>query len=155
MLTVKGPATVRDVMTRLLDVHAHPRYEDVVVETLFDQEDLVHRRYQFTYSKDAVAAWIPSFLIPTGFLRVQNDSYFDFDRGTITFAVQPVGNAYYRIEGRAELQPPQRGGGGGVEIRVSVETVEMSGWVPSWIRPRLRVFIVQQVADDLYSMVST
>jgi len=156
MLTVKGPTTtVRGVMTRLLDVHSHPRYENVVVETFFsDEEDTVHRRYQFTYRKDAVASWIPSFLVPSGFLRVQNDSDFHFDQGIVAFCVQPVGNTCYRVEGRVELLPLRVDQGSGVEIRVSIKTVEVSPWVPTWIQSRLHAFIVHQVMEDLQSMLA-
>ena len=153
MLTVQGD--VRTLMTRLLNVQTHPHYyEHVVLDTLLDSKDFVFQRYHFTYTKN-IGKWIPAFLVPN-VLRVQNDSSFDFIRGVISFCIQPVGKPVYRVEGRVlcTASHPENVQVENVQVEVVLDSVVISvRGIPSWVHSRLRTFIMEQMVDDLRSMI--
>jgi hypothetical protein len=153
MLTVQGD--VRTLMTRLLNVQTHPDYyEHVVLDTLLDSKDFVFQRYHFTYTKN-IGKWIPAFLVPN-LLRVQNDSSFDFVHNVISFCIQPVGKPVYRVEGRVlfHASHTENVHVENVQVEILLDSVVISvRGIPSWVRSRLRTFIVEQMVDDLRSMI--
>ena len=138
--------TTKEVMDRLLHIQNHPRYEDVSIKTFMESTHFIHRRYHFTYTKDAFR-WIPSFLLPKDFRRVQNDSYFDFDQNEVRFCVQPSKEKYYRVEGHVVLQQRDKD----VLLRVDIDSAEFQ-YTPRWLQDRVSKFIVQQILQDLESM---
>lgn len=138
--------TTKEVMNRLLDIKNHPKYENVSIETFLDSTHFTHRRYHFTYTKDAFR-WIPSFLLPEGFRRIQNDSYFDYDKNEVRFCVQPSKEKYYRVEGHVVLEQQDKE----VDVHVHVDSAEFQ-YTPRWLQDRVSKFIVQQIVQDLESM---
>lgn len=141
--------TPREVIHRLLDIENHPKYENVTVETFLESTHFIHRRYHFTYTKDAFR-WIPSFLLPEDFRRIQNDSYFDFDRNEVRFCVQPSKEKYYRVEGRVTLEQQDKE----VLLRVNIDSTQFQ-YTPRWLQDRVSKFIIQQIVQDLESMAHT
>lgn len=154
MFTLSDINSTRDAMDRLVRVRHHPKYEDVTQETLLETPSFLHRRYLFTYTKD-VFQWIPSLLLPLNFRQVRNDSYFDFDVGEVRFFIQPSCEKYYRVEGRISFK---RTSDTEVTVRVHIDQLEFRdsfGRIPQWIQRRLHDFIVQQITEDLQSMMTT
>ena len=146
-------STTREVMERLLHMDHHPKYENVTTETFLESRHFIHRRYRFTYTKDAFR-WMPSFLLPSDYRNIKNDSYFDFDRNEVRFCIQPSCEKYYRVEGRLQLEAV---GDNGVTVRISMEDVEWKDTfskTPQWFHRRLSDFILQMMMEDLQSMTA-
>ena len=146
-------STTQEVMERLLQMEEHPKYENVTTETFLESRHFIHRRYRFTYTKDAFR-WIPSFLLPVDYRNIKNDSYFDFDRHEVRFCIQPSCEKYYRVEGLLQLEAENDG----VTVRITMEDVEwkdtFSKTLP-WFHRRLSDFILQMMKEDLQSMTAT
>lgn len=151
MFSISDTKSTREVMERLVRIENHPKYEDVTTETLLETVDFIHRRYLFTYTKDAFR-WIPSILLPLDYRHIRNDSYFDFGVGEVRFFIQPASERCYRVEGRATLQLQDDDS---ISVSVNIDCLEFKdsfSHIPSWVQRRLRDFIRLQIIEDLESM---